>query len=134
MDMAIENMGVDSDKELYVCCGTKEVKVHCTDFINAAKKELKKKMKTRLSFSKKDLETGMVVVYRSGEERMVCGQNFITEIYNKVNEFQFYYNNLISRTDRDLDIMKVYSKENNFFPVLEVSSKGRKLIWERKEG
>lgn len=53
-----------------------------------------------------DLGSGMVVQYRNGELRMVVGEWLLG--LHSVNSLNIYYDDLTSKTHKELDIVKVW--------------------------
>lgn len=81
-------------------------------------------------FAKKDLKTGMVVEYASGEKNLVVGDILIGK--NKYCELSDYNNDLtpICEIDKDLIIMRAYKTSGRTFDTVFVS-KNLTLIWDR---
>lgn len=81
-------------------------------------------------FTKRNLETGMVVEYASGEKNLVVGDILIGK--NKYCELSDYNDDLtpICEIDKDLIIMRAYKTSGRTFDTVFVS-KNLTLIWDR---
>jgi len=100
----------------------------------------KLKEETKMSFTKSDLKTGMVIVGRNGESGVVPkgtanGDTYSGETWGMLNSFD---ENLTDRYSRDFDIMEVWQAHSNI-DFLKCTSGDpskhptHKLLWKREE-
>lgn len=86
----------------------------------------------------KDLKPGMVVEYANGERRLVMPCSLISDKvylmgYDAFNSLIEYNNDLTISATNTLNINKVYSIEEKYFPFDDIIRKPDRLnlIWER---
>lgn len=95
--------------------------------------------------TKNDLKTGMLVEFNSGKTALVLKDSFNTLYYGNINTILSTFEGfmILDNYSQDLingylsnnwTINKVYDNNSRTDPnnMLSLSSKGRKLLWERK--
>lgn len=85
-------------------------------------------------FYKKQLKTGMIIVYRNGERRLVWDNIVIKEDGSMCFNLNHWTRTLKDiNGDTAYDIVAVYGLDRKFPIKLNTNIENRKLLWEREE-
>lgn len=89
------------------------------------------------TFKKEDLKAGMLIQYRNGDYRLVVPNRNNDELIFTGNggwsDLLSYNDELKNIISSDCDIMKIYSQNIYLSDYMQLDTKNRQLLWERKE-